>query len=290
MHDAARPFASSALIDRALDAVNTSGAAVPALALTDTIKRVDAHGRVTETLERGALRAIQTPQVFSFAQLLAAHKQAAAAGRGDFADDGALAEWAGQEIATFPGEAGNLKLTTPDDFTRALAFDAHALGDVRTGTGFDIHAFGPGDHVMLGGVRIPHSHSLTGHSDADVVLHALTDAVLGAIAEGDIGRHFPPSDARWRGAASDQFLVHAAALVAARGGRIAHLDTTVLCELPKIAPHGDAMRSRIAEICNIETERVSIKATTTEKLGFLGRGEGIAAMASATVRLPWSAP
>jgi 2-C-methyl-D-erythritol 4-phosphate cytidylyltransferase/2-C-methyl-D-erythritol 2,4-cyclodiphosphate synthase len=282
VHDAARPLASTALIDRALAAVEATGAAVPALPLADTIKRVDAAGRVIETLARAALRAIQTPQAFLFAPLLAAHRRAAAARREDFSDDAALAEWAGMEIATFAGEAGNLKLTGAEDF--ALA--ALALSDPRTGTGFDVHAFGPGDHVMLGGVKIPHGKGLAGHSDADVLLHALTDAVLGALAEADIGTHFPPSDARWRGASSDRFLAHAVALVSARGGRISHLDATVICETPKIGPHREAIRARIAGIAGIEAARVSVKATTTEGLGFIGRNEGIAAMASATVRLP----
>jgi 2-C-methyl-D-erythritol 4-phosphate cytidylyltransferase/2-C-methyl-D-erythritol 2,4-cyclodiphosphate synthase len=289
VHDAARPLASPELVGRALAAGAATGAAVPALPLADTIKRVDAAGRVTETLDRYALRAIQTPQAFRFAALLDAHRRARAAGREDFPDDAALAEWAGLEVTTFPGEASNMKLTTPDDFARAAALDALSLGDFRTGTGFDVHAFGPGDHVMLGGVKIPHTSGLLGHSDADVLLHALTDAVLGAIAEGDIGRHFPPSDERWRGASSDRFLAHAVALVSARGGRIAHLDATVLCEAPKIGPHAARMCARIGEIAGLEISRVSVKATTTEKLGFLGRGEGIAAMALATVRLPWSA-
>jgi 2-C-methyl-D-erythritol 4-phosphate cytidylyltransferase/2-C-methyl-D-erythritol 2,4-cyclodiphosphate synthase len=192
------------------------------------------------------------------------------------------------EVVTFPGEAGNLKLTTEYDFVRALAAETGALSDIRTGTGFDVHAFGPGDHVMLGGVRIAHTHALSGHSDADVLLHAITDAILGAIAAGDIGRHFPPGDPQWRGATSEHFLAHAVSLTAARGGKITHLDATVLCEVPKIAPHAETIASNIARIASIEPGRVSIKATTTERLGFLGRGEGIAAMAIATVRLPWS--
>jgi 2-C-methyl-D-erythritol 4-phosphate cytidylyltransferase/2-C-methyl-D-erythritol 2,4-cyclodiphosphate synthase len=289
VHDAARPFASSALVDRALEAVESTGAAVPVLPIADTIKRVDAAGRVTDTLDRAELRAIQTPQVFSYAPLLAAHRRACAAERDDFTDDAALAEWAGISIATFAGEAGNVKLTAPEDFARFATPGALALSDVRTGTGFDVHAFGPGDHVMLGGVKIPHGKGLMGHSDADVLLHALTDAVLGAIAEADIGKHFPPSDARWRGASSDRFLAHAVSLVGARGGEIAHLDATVLSEAPKIGPHREKICRRIAEIAGIEVGRVSVKATTTEGLGFIGRGEGIAAMATATVRLPWKA-
>lgn len=289
VHDAARPFVSPNLLDRTLEAVRESGAAIPAIPLSDTVKRIDADGRVTETLDRASLRAAQTPQAFAFAPLLAAHRRAAEANRHDFTDDAALLEWTGSPVATFEGDPANLKLTTTEDFSRAHALMATSLGDVRTGTGFDVHTFGPGDFVMLGGVKVPHTKSLVGHSDADVLLHAITDAILGALAEGDIGRHFPPSDPQWRGASSDRFLAHAAALVAARGGRIAHLDATILCEEPRITPHADAIRAKIAAIVEIDTSRVSVKATTTEKLGFLGRGEGIAAMSTATVRLPWSA-
>jgi 2-C-methyl-D-erythritol 4-phosphate cytidylyltransferase/2-C-methyl-D-erythritol 2,4-cyclodiphosphate synthase len=192
------------------------------------------------------------------------------------------------EVVTYAGEAANLKLTTEYDFVRALAAETGVISDIRTGTGFDVHAFGPGDHVMLGGVRIVHTHALSGHSDADVLLHAITDAIFGAIAAGDIGRHFPPGDPQWRGIDSEHFLGHAVSLIAARGGKIAHLDATVLCEVPKIGPHAEAISGNIARIASIEPGRVSIKATTTERLGFLGRGEGIAAMAIATVRLPWS--
>jgi 2-C-methyl-D-erythritol 4-phosphate cytidylyltransferase/2-C-methyl-D-erythritol 2,4-cyclodiphosphate synthase len=288
VHDAARPLTSSALVDRALAAIAGSAAAVPALPVVDTIKRVNESGRVVATLDRSELRAVQTPQVFAYATLLDAHRRAIQSGRDDFPDDAALVEWAGVAVTTFAGEPENLKLTTADDLLRAQALDALACSDVRTGTGFDVHAFGPGDHVWLGGLRIPHEKGLVGHSDADVVLHALTDAILGAIADGDIGSHFPPNDARWRGVSSDRFLAHAASLVSARGGRIAHLDTTVICEQPKIARHRDAMRVRIATIVGIEPARVAVKATTTERLGALGRGDGIAAIASATVRLPWT--
>jgi 2-C-methyl-D-erythritol 4-phosphate cytidylyltransferase/2-C-methyl-D-erythritol 2,4-cyclodiphosphate synthase len=288
IHDAARPFATAGLLDRAIDAATEYNAATPALAVTDTVKRVDKHGRVVETLDRATLRTIQTPQAFAFQPILDAHRKAAAANRHDFPDDASLAEWASMNVTTFEGETGNFKLTTPDDFLRAQATDAQSLGDIRTANGFDVHAFSPGDHVMLGGVRIAHTHALTGHSDADVLLHALTDAILGTIAAGDIGHHFPPSDPQWRGASSDIFLKQAVQLVTARGGRIALLDATVLCEAPKIAPHTDAIRRNIAAIAGIDASRVSLKATTTEQLGFLGRGEGIAAMATATVRLPWS--
>ena len=289
VHDAARPFVSPALISRAIAAAASTGAAIPALDVTDTVKRVDANGRVRETLDRTVLRTVQTPQAFRFDVLLDAHRSALAAGCEDFTDDAALAEWAGLDVMVFPGESGNVKLTTADDFARAEAAQLAALSDVRTGSGFDVHAFSEGDHVMLGGVRIPHTHGLTGHSDADAGLHALVDAILGALADGDIGKHFPPSDPQWRGAPSDRFLAFAVERVRARGGRIAHLDLTIVCEAPRIGPHRDAMRARIAEIAGIAIERVGVKATTSEKLGFTGRGEGIAALATATVRLPWSA-
>ncbi len=286
VHDAARPFASPALVSRTV-AGAASGAAIPGIALADTVKAVDASGRVAQTLERAQLRAIQTPQGFQFSTLLEVHRRAAAAGREDFSDDAALMEWAGHSVNVFEGEAGNVKLTTPEDFSRAEVLSLAALADVRTGSGYDVHAFGAGDHVMLGGVRIPHVRGLTGHSDADAVLHALVDAILGALAEGDIGAHFPPGDPQWKGAPSDKFLQFAAERVRARGGLIAHLDVTIISETPQIAPHRDAMRQRIAAIAGISVERVAVKATTSEKLGFIGRGEGIAAMATATIRLPW---
>jgi 2-C-methyl-D-erythritol 4-phosphate cytidylyltransferase/2-C-methyl-D-erythritol 2,4-cyclodiphosphate synthase len=289
VHDAARPFVSAQLITRAIDAARNSGAAIPALAVSDTIKSVDDAGHVTATLDRAPLRTVQTPQAFAFDALLAAHRKAKTSGRDDFSDDAALAEWAGLDVATFEGEPGNIKLTNPEDFARMEAQNLASLGDIRTGSGIDVHAFVPGDHVMIGGVRIPHSLGVTGHSDADVGLHALVDAILGALADGDIGMHFPPSDPRWRGASSDQFLKFAADRVAARGGIIAHLDLSIVCEGPKIGPHRDAMRARIAEIAGIGIDRVAVKATTSEKLGFTGRSEGIAAYATATVRLPWSA-
>jgi 2-C-methyl-D-erythritol 4-phosphate cytidylyltransferase / 2-C-methyl-D-erythritol 2,4-cyclodiphosphate synthase len=288
IHDAARPYASAALVSRAVAAVAATGAAVPVMPVADTVKSIDASGHIEGTLDRTKLRTVQTPQVFAFARVLEAHRRAATSGREDFTDDAALAEWAGLKVAAFAGEAGNLKLTTPDDVARAERDHAAALADTRTGSGFDVHAFAPGDHVMLGGVKIPHERGVTGHSDADVALHALTDAVLGALADGDIGSHFPPSDPQWRGASSDRFLAFAVERVRARGGRIAHLDLTIVCEAPRVGPHRDAMRARIAAIAGIEVDRVAVKATTSERLGFTGRGEGIAAMATATVRLPWS--
>jgi 2-C-methyl-D-erythritol 4-phosphate cytidylyltransferase/2-C-methyl-D-erythritol 2,4-cyclodiphosphate synthase len=286
VHDAARPFASPALIGRAVTA-GKSGAAVPGVAVSDTIKTVDAQERVAQTLDRGTLRAIQTPQSFAFADLLEAHRRAAASGRDDFSDDAALMEWAGHPVTVFAGETGNMKLTTPDDFMRAETMRLADLSDVRMGTGYDVHAFTEGDHVMLGGVRIPSPRGLSGHSDADAPLHALVDAILGALADGDIGVHFPPSDPQWRGAPSEKFLRFAVDRVRARAGMIAHLDVTLICEAPRIGPYRDAMRERIAAIAGISQDRVAVKATTSEKLGFIGRGEGIAALATATIRLPW---
>jgi 2-C-methyl-D-erythritol 4-phosphate cytidylyltransferase / 2-C-methyl-D-erythritol 2,4-cyclodiphosphate synthase len=291
IHDAARPYASAALVTRAIAAVAATGAAIPVLPLADTVKSVDRSGRLIEaTLDRAILRTVQTPQAFAFAPVLDAHRRAAASGRADFTDDAALAEWAGLKVAVFDGEAGNIKLTTAEDVARAEREHAAALADTRTGSGFDVHAFAPGDHVMLAGVKVPHERGLTGHSDADVALHALTDAVLGALADGDIGAHFPPGDPQWRGASSDRFLAFAVERVRARGGRIAHLDLTIVCEAPRVGPHRDAMRARIAAIAGLDVARVAVKATTSERLGFTGRGEGIMAMATATVRLPWGAP
>ncbi|MGA2816130.1 MAG: bifunctional 2-C-methyl-D-erythritol 4-phosphate cytidylyltransferase/2-C-methyl-D-erythritol 2,4-cyclodiphosphate synthase [Xanthobacteraceae bacterium] len=289
IHDAARPFLSAELISRAIAAAEQYGAAVPAIAITDTVKKIDEQDMVSETLDRSRLRTVQTPQAFGFGLIVDLHRRAAAAGREDFTDDAALAEWAGQCVSVFAGEATNVKLTTQDDFARAEALCMTALSDVRTGNGFDVHAFGDGDHVMLAGVRIPNGRGVTGHSDADVALHALVDAILGALAEGDIGMHFPPSDPQWRRASSDRFLAFACERVRARNGMIAHLDVTIVCETPRVGPHRDAMRGRIAEIAGIPIGRVAIKATTSEKMGFTGRGEGIVAMATATVRLPWSA-
>jgi 2-C-methyl-D-erythritol 4-phosphate cytidylyltransferase / 2-C-methyl-D-erythritol 2,4-cyclodiphosphate synthase len=289
IHDAARPFLSPALITRAIDAAATHGAAIPAVPITDTVKKVDEHDMVSETLDRSQLRTVQTPQAFAYDVIVDLHKRAAAAGRDDFTDDAALAEWAGHAVNVFAGESTNVKLTTNDDFERAEALRMATLGDVRTGSGFDVHAFGDGDHVMLAGVRVPHTRGVTGHSDADVALHALVDAILGALADGDIGVHFPPSDPQWRGASSDRFLAFACERVRARRGVIAHLDITVVCEEPRVGPHRDAMRARIAEIAGIPVDRVAIKATTSEKMGFTGRAEGLVAMATATVRLPWSA-
>ncbi|HVY43444.1 MAG TPA: bifunctional 2-C-methyl-D-erythritol 4-phosphate cytidylyltransferase/2-C-methyl-D-erythritol 2,4-cyclodiphosphate synthase [Hyphomicrobiaceae bacterium] len=288
IHDAARPFVDAGTIDRVLAALDTHKAAIAAVPVADTLKRADASGVVSETIARAGLWRAQTPQGFHFAEILAAHRAAAAQARNDFTDDAAVAEWHGLTVALVAGSEHNSKITTAADLLMAQRALAMA-GDVRTGMGFDVHRFAPGDAVWLCGVRIAHTHRLEGHSDADVGLHALTDALLGAIGDGDIGQHFPPSDERWRGAASHLFLDDARRRVAALGGTISNVDVTLLCEAPKIAPHRDAMRVRIAEILRIDASRVGVKATTTEGLGFTGRREGIAAMATATVILPASA-
>ncbi|WGD48637.1 bifunctional 2-C-methyl-D-erythritol 4-phosphate cytidylyltransferase/2-C-methyl-D-erythritol 2,4-cyclodiphosphate synthase [Bradyrhizobium sp. CB1650] len=287
IHDAARPFVSQALISRAIDAASRTGAAIPAIPVTDTIKLTGDGGDIEGTPDRARLRIAQTPQSFRFDVILEAHRRAAKEGRSDFTDDAAIAEWAGLTVATFEGDVANMKLTTPEDFVREEARLAAQLGDIRTGTGYDVHAFGEGDHVMICGVRVPHTKGFLAHSDGDVGLHALVDAILGALADGDIGSHFPPSDPKWKGASSDQFLKYAIERVSQRGGRVANLEVTLICERPKIGPLRDTMRARIAEISGVDISRVAVKATTSERLGFTGREEGIAATASATIRLPW---
>ncbi|MGJ4889027.1 bifunctional 2-C-methyl-D-erythritol 4-phosphate cytidylyltransferase/2-C-methyl-D-erythritol 2,4-cyclodiphosphate synthase [Bradyrhizobium sp. HKCCYLRH3099] len=287
IHDAARPFVTPAVISRAIVAANKTGAAIPVVPVTDTIKEVGAAGDITATPERAKLRIAQTPQTFKFETILEAHRRAARDGLTEFTDDAAIAEWAGLTVATFEGDVANMKLTTPEDFVREEARLAASLGDIRTGTGYDVHAFGEGDHVWLCGLRVPHSKGFLAHSDGDVGLHALVDAILGALADGDIGSHFPPSDMKWKGASSDQFLKYAIERVTARGGRVANLEVTMICERPKIGPLRDQMRARIAEISGVDIARIAVKATTSERLGFTGREEGIAATASATIRLPW---
>jgi 2-C-methyl-D-erythritol 4-phosphate cytidylyltransferase/2-C-methyl-D-erythritol 2,4-cyclodiphosphate synthase len=287
IHDAVRPFASAALLRSVVAALDTEDAILPALPVSDTLKRADAAGHVAATVARAGLYGAQTPQGFRFGPIMAAHARAAGS-TALFTDDASIAEWAGLPVRIVPGEAGNLKLTTAEDI--AMAEARLSATETRVGTGYDVHALGPGSGVMLAGVAIPFDRSLVGHSDADVALHALTDAVLGAIADGDIGSHFPPSDPQWRGASSDRFLAHAVARLAARGGSVVHLDLTLIAEAPKVGPHRDAMRQRIAAICGIDAGRVAVKATTNEKMGFVGRGEGIAALATATVRLPAGAP
>ena len=282
IHDGARPLPDAAMIDRVIDALDHAPAAIPGLPLGDTIKRV-ADGVINGTVDRNGLWRVQTPQGFHFDAILAAHRTVAGQA---LTDDAAVAEAAGMTPVIVMGSEGNLKVTTTDDLAAAERLIAARQADIRVGQGFDVHPFGPGDGLMVCGVRVAHSAGVVGHSDADVGLHALTDAVLGAIGAGDIGMHFPPSDPQWRGASSDRFLAHAVGLVRAKGGGIAQLDVTIICERPRIGPHRTAMTERVAAIAGIAAGRVSIKATTTEKLGFTGRGEGIAAQAVATVRLP----
>ncbi|MFC0242820.1 bifunctional 2-C-methyl-D-erythritol 4-phosphate cytidylyltransferase/2-C-methyl-D-erythritol 2,4-cyclodiphosphate synthase [Rhodopseudomonas telluris] len=289
IHDAARPFVTPGLISRAIVAAGQTGAALPVVAINDTVKQINAAGEVEATPDRATLRIAQTPQAFRYDVILDAHRRAARDGRDDFTDDAAIAEWAGLTVATFEGDAANMKLTTPDDFAREESRLTALLGDIRTGTGYDVHAFGDGDHVWLCGLKVPHNRGFLAHSDGDVGLHALVDAILGALADGDIGSHFPPTDPQWKGAASDKFLKYAVDRVAARGGRIANLEVTMICERPKIGPLRDPMRQRIAEITGLPVSRIAVKATTSERLGFTGREEGIAATASATIRLPWGA-
>ena len=285
IHDAARPFVKAVDIAACLTAASAIGVdgAVLGLPLSDTIKRSDANGAIAETVPRANLWRAQTPQVFRFAALLSAHRDAAALGASEataLTDDAAVAERAGLKVVMVQGSEENRKITTAEDLVRSVAMET------RTAFGFDVHGFAPGTAVVLGGVAIPHGQALAGHSDADVALHALTDAVLGTIGAGDIGKHFPPSDPQWRGVSSDRFLRHAVKLLGARGGRIVHLDVTLVCEAPRIGPHREAMAASIARIAGIDAERVSVKATTTEGLGFTGRREGIAAQAIATVEVP----
>ena len=286
IHDAARPFVRPADIEACLSAASADGidGAILGVPLADTLKRVGMGHTITETVPRRDLWRAQTPQVFRFAPLLAAHRAAASLATDEataLTDDAAVAERAGLKLVMVAGSEDNRKITTTADLSSPAM-------ETRTALGFDVHGFAPGIAVTLGGVAIAHTHALAGHSDADVALHALTDAVLGTIGAGDIGKHFPPSDPQWRGASSDRFLRHAVDLVTSRGGRIVHLDVTIVCEAPKVGPHRDAMVNSIASIAGITAQRVSVKATTTEGLGFTGRREGIAAQAIATVELPGS--
>jgi 2-C-methyl-D-erythritol 4-phosphate cytidylyltransferase/2-C-methyl-D-erythritol 2,4-cyclodiphosphate synthase len=282
IHDGARPVIGPGLIDRVLAGLTSAEGVLPVVPVVDTLKRVDGKpvdgAAVVATVARENLVRAQTPQGFRFSAILAAHR----ANAGDaMTDDAGVMERAGHRVVIVAGDETNIKVTTMDDLARVNAM----LSETRTGSGFDVHKFGPGDAVMLCGVRVPHSHGLEGHSDADVALHAATDAVLGAIGAGDIGLHFPPSDPKWRGAASHQFLRHAHELLTARGGSLVHLDVTIICERPKVGPHRDAMVNEMAKILGVTADRISVKATTTEGLGFTGRQEGIAAQALATVRV-----
>jgi 2-C-methyl-D-erythritol 4-phosphate cytidylyltransferase/2-C-methyl-D-erythritol 2,4-cyclodiphosphate synthase len=291
IHDAVRPFVSGQTIRDVIAALRTDDAVCTGVPVVDTVQRADGRGYVVETVRREGLWRAATPQAFRYSLIAEAHRRAAAEGVAGLTDDAAVASWAGHRVRMIPCEDTNVKLTTPHDYAAAearIGSGPDRLGDIRTGMGYDVHALEPGDAVVLGGVAIPHTHRLKGHSDADVALHALTDAILGAIGEGDIGQHFPPSDPQWRGAPSRLFLADAVRRVRARGGAIANVDVTIVAEAPKVGPHREAMQAAIAEACGIAVDRVGVKATTNEGLGFAGRREGIAALATATVRLPWN--
>jgi 2-C-methyl-D-erythritol 4-phosphate cytidylyltransferase / 2-C-methyl-D-erythritol 2,4-cyclodiphosphate synthase len=289
IHDAARPFVGPDTIERTIAALATSPAVIAAMPVADTLKRAKPDGTIAATLDRRSLWYAQTPQGFHFDVIFDAHSRAAQAGRDDFTDDAAIAEWAGIPVKLIEGNAANVKLTTAADIAEAdrkLSRSSEREFEPRIGTGFDVHRFTAGDHVWLGGIKIAHSHGLEGHSDADVVLHALTDALLGTIGDGDIGQHFPPSDPKWKGAASRLFLEDAARRVRTLGGRVGNVDVTVLAEAPRVGPYRAAMQALIGDVLGLAPDRVGIKATTTEGMGFTGRREGIAAMATATVFLP----
>ena len=284
VHDAARPMVAPALIDRVIEALQDTSGVIPGIAVVDTLKRADDDGIITDTVSRDGLWRAQTPQGFKYADLLAAHRSAIGQ---ELTDDAAVMEASGYRVAVVLGDENNIKVTTPDDLMRMeeIMSDDSAQAKLvrspsfRIGSGYDVHKLGPGDHVTLCGVKITSERALIGHSDADVALHAVTDAVFGAIADGDIGSHFPPTDSQWRGASSDQFLAYACERMRERGFELSNIDLTIICEKPKIGPHRDAMRARLAEIAQIDVSCVSVKATTTERLGFTGRGEGIAAEA-----------
>ena len=280
VHDASRPLVGAATIDRVLAALEHSTAAIAALPVRDTIKREDGDASICETIDRSSLWRAQTPQAFEYKAILAAHQKPS---NRSYTDDAAVAEAAGMTVKLVLGDEDNFKITTEQDFRHAERLLAGS--EMRVGNGFDVHRFGTGDHITLCGVVIPHDRGLVGHSDADAGLHALTDAILGALGEGDIGEHFPPTDPQWKGRDSSVFLQHAATLLNERGGSVRHLDVTLICEKPKIAPHRQAMQHRVAEIIGIDSTQVSVKATTTEGLGFAGRSEGVAAQAVATIAL-----
>jgi 2-C-methyl-D-erythritol 4-phosphate cytidylyltransferase/2-C-methyl-D-erythritol 2,4-cyclodiphosphate synthase len=284
IQDAVRPFIGPALLDRCLDKLAGGfGAVLPAVPVADTLKRVATTGEVLETVSRERLYAAQTPQSFALDAILAAHEQAALSSRSDFTDDASIAEWAGLPVALVNGEADNVKLTTQRDLIMADERLSRPVIDVRTGNGYDVHQLVPGDGVTLCGIFIPHDQALFGHSDADVPLHALTDALLATCGAGDIGDHFPPSDPQWKGAPSRIFLEHAARIVRDHGGTILHADISLIAEAPKVGPHRQAMREALSDMLGIRLERCSVKATTNETIGFVGRREGIAAIATATV-------
>lgn len=282
IHDAARPFVSDRVISDVVDALADAPAALPVLPVTDALL-AHADGNMCESVDRDRLRAAQTPQGFRLDALLNAYEKL---GEASAHDDASVALAAGLEVHLTLGEAGNFKLTTPEDFERAEALLGKTDMIYVTGQGFDVHRLEPSDHMYLCGVRLDQDFGLVGHSDADVGLHALTDAILGAAGEGDIGQHFPPTDPQWRGASSDRFLMHACQLLKNAGGALVNADITLICERPKVGPYRDEMRARVAELVGLPLARVNIKATTTEKLGFTGRREGVAAQAIVTARMP----
>ena len=285
IHDAARPFVEASTITNVLNAIESGVGTLPANQIADTVKHADEKGMVLKTIPRDNLYLAQTPQGFLLSEIHQAHVKAALANPHGFTDDAAVAEHAGIKVRLVDGNADNFKITTKSDLHQAEGKQSMSLAipDVRTGSGYDVHTLGPGDKVILCGLEIPHTQSLQGHSDADVGLHSLTDALLGTIGAGDIGSHFPPSDPQWKGASSDRFIEHAVQLVLEAGGVITNMDVTIICEAPKIGPHRDKMREKISQICSVELERVSVKATTNEKIGFIGREEGIAALATVSV-------
>jgi len=280
VHDAARPMIPPGTISALLAALETAPGAIPAVAVADTLKRAT-DGLISETVSRDNLFRAQTPQAFRYLALLAAHRS----GLTGTTDDAALLEATGEKIRLVPGSDDNIKLTYPEDSVRLQRILGERLIP-RVGSGYDVHVLQTGRKLFLCGIEVPHTHGLGGHSDADVGIHALCDAIYGALAEGDIGRWFPPSEMQWRDADSAQFLRHAAERIAARGGVLANADVTLICERPKITPHAEAMRARLADLLGVDVQKISVKATTTERLGFTGRGEGIAAQAAAVVLLP----
>lgn len=293
IHDGVRPFITQDLLKRIMIALHPQTGVLPALAVSDTLKQAGGDALVTKTVPRAGLFAAQTPQSFPFAPILDAHNAAFALGRTDFTDDAAIAEWQHIPVRVVEGSADNTKITWAKDIEMAdqrLRQDMVAFPDIRTGNGYDVHSFEPGDHVWLCGVKIPHDFKLNGHSDADVALHALTDALLATRGAGDIGTHFPPSDPQWKGAASRQFVEFAVKTVREAGGRIANADITLIAEEPKIGPHREAMTAELSDMLGVSADRVSVKATTNEKMGFVGRKEGIASIVTVSVIYPGEVP
>jgi len=293
IHDGARPFVTAALLNDLTARVTPENGVIPALDMVDTLKKADTDGKIVATLDRQGLIQVQTPQCFPFTSILAAHEQAAFEGKDNFTDDSSVAEWYGLTMQFMRGDVDNIKITHGEDLERAnrlLLMRKPFFPDLRTGNGYDVHVLEAGDGVTLCGVTLPCPYRLSGHSDGDVALHALTDALLATIGAGDIGSHFPPSEEKWRGAASDIFVRHALNLVRARDGRLANIDITLIAEIPKIAPHRVNMVAHLASLLDVDKERVSVKATTNECLGFIGRREGIAAIATANVLYPGQVP